>query len=418
MKLLILSLLFSFLSFSLGISAPEAFEVDDARFDQLPGGKEADGILGDFILRNDRIEAVISQNAPFRKANMGTFWGAGGTTQGCLYDLSLRGSGNDQLTIFAPLGLKGGVSYVRLAEDCPEGEVAVETVITAAKGAGLYTQHRYRVRDGWQGVLVTTTLRNETKLKRKVKLRDTWTKFTSSGIAGDIHWADAVDPADKCGYAYRWEWKEGSKPGEITLSPGQELNFDRFVAVGTSPLDAVGLILQRAGNVDVVSGKLNGPGGKPVVTADITATVNGKTLKGYPNEKGHFSFRMPQAEKHRLKVSDIGREGIELELKPDENPATVTLSADSAIAFDIKDEAGVSIPCKAQFNGVGDTPSPNLGPNNRAHGCLDQYHSEKGRFRVAVPPGKYRVVVTHGMEYSHIERVIDVKAGSEVTIVG
>ncbi|MCH2060269.1 MAG: CehA/McbA family metallohydrolase [Verrucomicrobiales bacterium] len=418
MKYQITFLLFLLSSLSPGISAPEAFEIDDARFIELPGGKEGDGILGDFILRNDRIEAVISQNAPFRKANMGTFWGAGGTTQGCLYDLALRGSKNDQLTIFAPLGLKGGVSYVRVAEDVPEGEAVVETVITAAKGAGLYTRHRYRVRDGWQGVLVTTTLRNETKLKRKVKLRDTWTKFTSSGTAGDIHWADSVDPADKCGYAYRWEWKEGSKPGEITLGPGEELNFDRFVAVGTSPLDAVGVILERAGKVDRVSGQLNGPGGAPVPTADITTEVNGKPLKGYPDKEGKFSFRLPSAEKHLLKVSDIGREGIQLELKADGKPASVTLSADSAIAFDIKDEAGVSIPCKAQFNGVGDTKSPNLGPNNRAHGCLDQYHSEKGRFRVAVPPGKYRVVVTHGMEFSHIEKVVDVAAGAEVKLGG
>ncbi len=214
----LLSLLFFLCT---AIAGPEALEVDDARFSELPGGKEADGIVGDFILRNDLIEAVIAQNAPFRKANMGTFWGVDGTTQGCLYDLTLRDTNNDQLTIFAPLGLKGGVSYVRVVEDCPAGEAAIETVITAAKGAGLFTRHRYRVRDGWRGVLVSSTLRNETKFKRKVKLRDSWTKFTSSGSAGDIQWADSVDPADKCGYAYRWEWKEGSKPGEITLAPGR-----------------------------------------------------------------------------------------------------------------------------------------------------------------------------------------------------
>ena len=418
MKLRLTCLLLLLLSLCPGISAPESFEVDDARFEELPGGKEADGILGDFILRNDLIEAVIAQNAPFRKANMGTFWGAGGTTQGCLYDLALRGGNNDQLTIFAPLGLKGGVSYVRVVEDCPEGEAAVETVITAAKGAGLYTRHRYRIRDGWQGVLVSSTLRNETKLKRKVKLRDTWTKFSSSGSAGDIQWADSVDPADKCGYAYRWEWKEGSKPGELTLAPGQELNFERFVAVGTSPLDAVGVLLERAGKVDIVSGKLTGPGEAPVVTASITTEVNGKPLNGYPDKEGKFSFRLPVGEKHLMKVTDIGREGRELKLKAGEKPREVTLPAASAIVFDIKDEAGVSIPCKAQFNGTGDTKSPNLGPNNRAYGCLDQYHSEKGRFRVAVPPGTYRVVVTHGMEYSHIEKQVSVAAGAEVKLSG
>src|SRR3712207_7932337 len=38
--------------------------------------------------------------------------------------------------------------------------------------------------------------------------------------------------------------------------------------------------------------------------------------------------------------------------------------------------------CKAQFIGVNGTKNPDLGPRDRAHGCVDQYHSEKGNFRV------------------------------------
>ena len=53
---------------------PEAFEVGPATQDQLPGGKEADGIIGDFIMRNNLIEAVIAHNAHLRKANMMTNW--------------------------------------------------------------------------------------------------------------------------------------------------------------------------------------------------------------------------------------------------------------------------------------------------------------------------------------------------------
>ena len=116
---------------------PEAFEVSAQNFSELPGGKEADGIVGDFVLRNDLVAAVISQNAPDRKANMGTFWGASGSTPGCLYDLSHRGKDDDQITIFAPFGQRGDVSYVRVAEDAAEGEAAIETVITATKGNGL-----------------------------------------------------------------------------------------------------------------------------------------------------------------------------------------------------------------------------------------------------------------------------------------
>ena len=48
------------------------------------------GIIGDFVLRNDKIEAVISGNLPLRRANMSTFYGAlkASLTPGCLYDLT------------------------------------------------------------------------------------------------------------------------------------------------------------------------------------------------------------------------------------------------------------------------------------------------------------------------------------------
>jgi hypothetical protein len=52
--------------------AVEAVEIQLTNKDLLPGGKEADGILGDFILRNNRIHALISGAQPRRRANMRT----------------------------------------------------------------------------------------------------------------------------------------------------------------------------------------------------------------------------------------------------------------------------------------------------------------------------------------------------------
>ena len=417
-----LTTLFCWISLTFYIFAkPEAFEVNDALFEELPGGKEADGIVGDFILRNDKVEAVISQNAPFRKANMGTFWGASGTTQGCLYDFDLRGADNDQITIFAPLGLRGGVSYVRVAEDRPEGEAAIETVITAAKGAGLYTKHLYRIRENWNGILITSLLRNETKLERKVKLNDSWTKFGSEGRAGDVRWADSVDPADGRGYAYRWDWKDGKKPSEITLVPGQEITIERFLAVGSSPLSAVGEVLRRSGDTGSLNGKVVGVGNENISGVEILAKVNGGSVSGYTEEDGSFSFSFPKGQIYDLIFKDIGRatQSAAFDLKANDSvEKEISLPSQSAVVFDIKDEKGISIPCKVQFNGSGMTKAPNLGPNNRAHGCVDQYQSERGSFKVAVPPGTYRVVVTHGIEFSHIEREVTVDPGKKVSFNG
>ncbi|MCB1086304.1 MAG: hypothetical protein KDM63_04615, partial [Verrucomicrobiae bacterium] len=66
------------------MNAAEAFELGEANFAaERPGGKEADSIVGDFVIRNDRISAVISGNLPLRRANMSTFYGEDGITPGC-----------------------------------------------------------------------------------------------------------------------------------------------------------------------------------------------------------------------------------------------------------------------------------------------------------------------------------------------
>ena len=176
-------------------AAPEAFEVGPLNKDQLPHGKEADGIIGDFVLRNEKVVAVISGNLPLRRANMSTFYGATGITPGCLYDLTLRDADNDQLTVFCPAGQHGAVSWVRVLKDGSDGEAVIETVTTAANNGGLAKRHEYRLRDGWQGVLVTTVLKNESAAAIKASAGDKWTNFKRVGFALGITWADAVDPA-------------------------------------------------------------------------------------------------------------------------------------------------------------------------------------------------------------------------------
>jgi hypothetical protein len=60
-----------------------------------------------------------------------------------------------------------------------------------------------------------------------------------------------VDPADKAGYARGWVERDGLKATttELELKPGQEISFARFVAVGTSPLQAVGEVRVFRGEV-------------------------------------------------------------------------------------------------------------------------------------------------------------------------
>jgi hypothetical protein len=400
-------------------AAPEAFEVGPSQKDQLPQGKEADGIVGDFLLRNDKVEAVISGNLPLRRANMSTFYGADGITPGCLYDLTLRSANNDQITIFSPSHQQGPVSWVRVVKDGKDGEAIVECAVTGANHDGLARYHQYQLRDGWQGLRITTTLVNESAEPKMVSLQDRWTSFLRTGAALGIAWADAVDPADKAGYAYGViDGTPGVSPTRpFELASGASVTVTRFLAVGHSPVEAFGLVAAERGPVGHVGGTVRDQSGASVASAEILVRTTGDFDSNvgvvHPDAEGHFSVALPEG-KYQFTFTDLGRADVPqtVEVKPGAaSKLDVAMAVAAAIHFQISDATGRSIPCKAQFLAVEGTDPVNLGPENRAHGCVDQYHSEKGDFRVQVPPGKYRVVVTHGIEFSHLEKLVTLTPG-------
>jgi hypothetical protein len=397
----------------------EAFQVGPDQADTLPGGKEADGILGDFVLRNDRIEAVISSARPNRRANPFTYFD-GAPTPGCLYDLTLRGRANDQLTLFAPSGLKGEVSHVRILRDGSTGEAAIETVVGPALNRGIALRHEYRTRDGWPGLLIVTTVRNHTDRPARFDPEDRWSPVVNASSLRGYLVGDAVNPADKAGYAHRWLEIEGfvAPPDEIELAPGAEITYARGLAVGDSPADAYGRLAQRLEGTSMVRGSLRDAEGLAVTTARIDLLIGDRKLAGYPDARGNFEFPLPFGE-YPLVITDAGRAPVTnaLSVQPDrDSRMELNLGPASRVAFTVRDEEGRSIPCKVQFLGTNGTDSPNLGPANRAHGCLDQYHSAHGDFSVPLPPGDYHIVITRGPEFSHAAQALHLDPGAQATM--
>jgi hypothetical protein len=409
------------------VPAAEVFEAALGREAELPKGKEADGILGDFVLRSDKVEAVISHNAPNRRANMSTFYGEDGVSPGCLYDLTLRGANNDQLVAYGPCG-HGAVSYVKIANVKEDGAAAVESVTTAAKNGGVFKRHEYRVKDGVQGIFITTVLRNESDKSQKVNTKDDFTRFDNIGrAAGTILWADAINPAHKCGYALAPLSLTGIDKLEetIELKPKQEVVISRFFAVGTSPAQAVGEVLAAKGEeVEIFNGEILElrNKGEPVTTATIQVPFGVSMVPAYPDEHGRVQLKIPTVASELL-VSDLGRKEVQWPVRPAAGAAKAerVLLVDQAagIRFAITDESGKPIPCKAHFEPLDENaPKLNLGPKWRAHGCVDQYHSENGHFTQQLPPGKYRVVVVRGPEYGHLSQEVTVEAGKTVEFKG
>lgn len=408
-------------------ASPDAFEIGEANYEELPEGKEADGIVGDFVLRNDKVEAVVSGNLPLRRPNMSAFYGEGNETPGCLYDLTLLGAANDQITIFTPCAQRGPVNYVRVV---PVGETpgaaAIETVTSGAKGGGIARRHTYELRDGDQGLLIVSVFENTSDKEQKVSLTDGWTQMREKGSVKGIQWADSIDPSAKCGYAFGWVTEGGAeipKSNEATLRPGEKLTVARFLAVGTSPAQAAGLVAEKrtpdkVGKIEI---QLSDPDGKPVTEGRVGIQLaDEKMVYAYPDDTGLVNLYWPAGE-HKLSIEDIGRDTVadSITVKAGETAKkVVTMSALSKVTFRITDSEGGDIPCKIQFHARKGTASVNLGPTDRAHGCVDQWHSETGSFSVPLPAGDYRIVVTRGPEFDALTEDISLSPGAEVKVEG
>jgi hypothetical protein len=396
-------------------AAPEACEVSAARAGELPGGKEADGIIGDFILRNDRVEAVVSGNLPDRRANMTTFYGENGMTPGCLYDLTLKGAGNDHLTIFCPAGQRGAVSWVRVVRDGSDGTAEVECVTTAPSHGGIYQRQSWVLRDGMNGIEVTTLLRNETAQSAHLELDDVFKTFPGHGECQGVSWLDVVDPADKAGYAIV------ASRGGIDLAAGAEHRITRTLICGSSPAEAVGGVLSAIAPCGTLELTLKDPSGSPAESAVAWVTLGGSPeMPAYPDAFGKIVLKAP-AGPVGVRIADTGRAPASFTLAMDADGVVkrdLVLSTQAALTFDITGSDGTPLPCKVMLAPLGKTAPADLGPVQRAHGCKDQYHSATGRFRMAVPPGEWRVTIGHGPEFSHVVKDITVAPGATVPVEG
>jgi hypothetical protein len=147
-----------------------------------PAGKEADAIYGDYVLRNDKIVCVVADPLPTRNANM-TVRNVGG----CVIDLTSRKQPNDQLGCYYPgagrallrfhqAGASGKVSgtathepLVDLAEQ--GSEVRLEVLAPGEKGKP-ELRVAYTLRDGWEHVQVETQYVNTDSVPLDVDLVD------------------------------------------------------------------------------------------------------------------------------------------------------------------------------------------------------------------------------------------------------
>jgi hypothetical protein len=449
----------------------EAVEISPATTALLPRGKEADGIIGDFVLRNGYVHALVSASRPGRKANYATERGF--VTAGALYDFDVAGADNDQLTVFRPGGLGGDVSWVRIVEDGRDGAAVVETVRTVAMGdtviqqfrdelahelrarrlvgpadpvddaalrridsadlnapfaekrrfleaipGGISVRHEYRLEAGWRHLQITSTFRNHSAERKRVPVLPVWKEFSRQWEVGPVRVGDSIDPADR--RAYAWAPVTTDPDGRLApddrlerglnLAPGQEESRVIVLTVADSPLAAYGLLAGLTGVTGRVQGTARDATGHAAVRAAIELEVEGQTLPAYPASDGTFSFELPPGV-YTARLVDIGRptEEQQFVVRGGDIRLDFTPRPASAVRVDVQEDGAGFLPAVVEFIGLDGTTVPNLGPMQRARGCDNRYYSPTGRFVQQLPPGRYLVRVMRGPEYDVFAQEIEIE---------
>ena len=406
-----------------------AQELTETNYDQLvPKGKEVDAIYGDFALSNMAAKAVVAFPAGTRNANMTVR-----TIRGCLIDLAATAHESDQLSAFYP----GRRKFVY-----SEAETAAHSVTVTSTGTEKQPRCvvKYEFTTDLPVIDVTSTWTNTTSQDWPLTLEDDIRADSGNedmvkspnGIHElfyfhDIHWQQAYGfRAD--GYKIRcnsnsrdcvldYEAADG-KP--IVMKPGDSFTFARQIVVAKDLPEVLAINDELLGQAKAAAAKIQmfDANDQPIAGARVTfrseAGERGTTVT---DAKGFIRPRLPIAHYHY----DISAAGVDV-FQPNVmrfivhegttesqfrfggyNPGTVKAA--------VTDADGRAIPAKVEFNGNGDTPTPDWGPDSGEHFVRNLAYTENGTFEVPLVAGEYDVTISHGTEYDAVFTKLKIEGG-------
>ena len=439
--------------------AAEVVQLNMENWDEYaPAGKEVDCIYGDYVMRSDRIIAVVAEAIPTRNANVVTL-----RVGGSVIDLTRRDEQNDQLTCFYPVGgavgeigghyaLTGPVAWPEECEKTPGAArlafKATPNVPHAPDIEGLSVYVAYELLDGADYLTVYTLLINSTDAPITVPISDmTWAHGDTKGSEGfvfhydenfpiwwcnDLYWRSAYGtlPVNSKSRPHRREgdWKPGTLSGRndyfmdenlegLTVSGSGSFILERVVIPAADTFAVYAVERERRGETLATSLTVIADPAGPVSGAYVEVKRGDQIIgKARADEKGQLSIRLPVGQ-YSWTVSGQGHNDVVVptELKAKDNLIKVQMELPGYIEGEITDEAGLSIPCKIAFSGSG-VEDPDFGPDTAVHGIRNLWYSHNGAFRVELLPGEYELLISHGPEYDATLTTVQVKPGETTNV--
>lgn len=422
--------------------APASWAVGGARAfratreDELLRGPAALGVPGDFVLRNERLVAVV--RAP---ENPGPLSGRGGG----IVDLSPAG-GLDAFGELAPVfdadaRLFPVVREVAVAQDGRQGGPAILRMSGVdARDEDLRVEVDYVLAPDADFIRITTTVTH----RGRAHYRD---HVFGHGIA----WGalrpfvpDLGEPSPGARSRTTWIGGDGEQSAAALTSEGglieavhgrdfsQTVERQGYVAPNTTITHTVSLYVGGNGGIAGVAGGLAADRG--TVTGRVEGLVT-ERRKQKPVSGAWIVFKSTrtQATVTRARAGRDGRFSAQVEpghytltawaqgraLSP---PSRVDVGADALaqahlvleppgrVKYTLRDPLGAVLPGRLSFTGLAGTTTPWLGPPGGSPYAGNQVFAlADGTTRV--PPGRYRVVVSAGPAFEFAALDVDVRAG-------
>ena len=293
----------------------------------------------------------------------------------------------------------------------------------------------YTLEDGRPYVLVTTTFANRGTTAVNVDLVDAIRadhSFEFSPEAPtDLFWAYdkhfgqaygvVAEGHDILGAnARRLMLRYRDRDGKVAvrLAPGETHRLVRRVIPGAYLFEVRRIAGHLAGHSDrPVRLVVKDTAGYPVPEADVVLSRDGKPRAwGRTDEAGILWLARGKAP-GTLAVSALGHGSKEVALGTEVlETLPVELPEAAVVVAQVTDDRGEAIPCKVQFLGRDGTKAPDFGPDSGEHGVRNVYYSHDGRFRRALEPGSYDVIVSYGPEYDAVFTRVDAQRGKETLL--
>jgi hypothetical protein len=434
-----------------------------------PPGKEADCILGDYVLKSDKVWAVVAQPAPWRNANM-TVRQVGGA----VIDLTTTTNPNDQLSAFYPGMRKHVFTQAKIHNGAKFADLILHAPAQEAKPAKPAVGHkpaepavprqpevllRYRLMDGEPELSIQSFFKNtfaepleivfedelradnfDAKARNGIHRADLqlpnrlselfWVhdRYFNQAYAVKVEFGGVIRSISDASRVSKLEYlPEDTKLGDTTTSnkyscgPGNSLQLVRELLPGPDVLTIKGELMRESGpGMLSFQCDLRDEAGAPVAGAELTIKhgeenwgtmrTDAKGLANVPvfgTGEYEVTARSPGSGSKRELVNVVAQAP---------KVVKIVMPVAPVILAEITNANGGPTPCKVQFKGVNGTQNPNWGPPSAIHAVNNLYYSQNGKFTVPIAPGEYEAIISYGVEHDVVRIPLKVEKAQKVPL--